>query len=129
MIARVSILSGTAVLVTDLEWIVPFTASFITNIELIWDKMVAIFQGSDAWKYLKPANKNCYGRLGLGLSYNHYLVPSNIYHMIPGAKKKIPQFSYTGEKRNFTLDKNATLHKEQHKILEILKEHGYTGTD
>ena len=62
--------------------------------------MVAIFQGSDAWKYLKPANKNCYGRLGLGLSYNHYLVPSNTDHMAYSAEKKIVQCSYIREKRN-----------------------------
>ena len=48
MIARGLILSESAALGTDPEEIGPFSASFITNRERIWDNMVAIFQGSDA---------------------------------------------------------------------------------
>ena len=46
--------------------------------------------------------------------------------MTYGLEKKLTQCSYTGEKRNWTFEKYATLHKEQHNILEILKDHGYT---
>ena len=45
MISRGSILSGPAVLGTDPEAVGPFTDSFIIYIALIWDNMVAIFQG------------------------------------------------------------------------------------
>ena len=48
MIARVSILSGPEVLGTDPGKTGPFTDSFINDRALIWDKMVAIFQVSDA---------------------------------------------------------------------------------
>ena len=71
MIARGSIFSGPAVLGTDPEEIVPFTNSFITDRALIWDKMVAIFQVSDKWTYLKPAKKHRDGRLVFRLIYNN----------------------------------------------------------
>ena len=49
MITQGSIISGTAVIGTTPEEIVPFTDSFITDRALIWEKMVAIFQVSNAW--------------------------------------------------------------------------------
>ena len=66
MISRGSILSGPAVLGNDPEDIGPFTDSFITNRALVWEKMVVIFQGSDAWTYLNP-DKN-YRDVRLGFS-------------------------------------------------------------
>ena len=45
IITRGSILSGPAVLGTDPEAVGPFTDSFITDRVLIWDNIVAIFQG------------------------------------------------------------------------------------
>ena len=69
MIARGSIISGPAVLGADPEDIGPFTDSFITDRALIWDKMVEIFQGQDAWTYLKSAKKDRGGRLGFRLIF------------------------------------------------------------
>ena len=86
---------------TDPEDISPFANSFITDRALIWENVVAIFQGSDAWTYLNTLKKHRDVRLGLRLIYTHYLGPSNIYHMAAGAEKKLAQFSYTGEKRNW----------------------------
>ena len=117
MITQISILSGPDVLGTDPEEIGPVTNSLITNRSLIWDKIVAIFQVSDAWKYLKPAKEHCDGRLGFRLIYKHYLGTINIDHMVDGAEKKLYQCSYTGEKRNGAFEKYATLHKEQQNIL------------
>ena len=102
---------------TDPEEIGPFTDSFITYIVLVWDKKVAIFQGYEAWTYLKPDKNNCNGRLRFRLIYNHYLGPSNIYHMAAGAEKKLVQYSYTEEKRNWSFETYTTLHKEQNNII------------
>ena len=65
--------------------------------------------------------------MGYNLIYNNYLGPSNIEHMANVAEKKLAQCTYTGEKRNWILEKYVTLHKEQHNTIESLKEHGYTG--
>ena len=89
--------------------------------------MVEIFQRSNAWTYLKQSKKHHDGRMGYKLIYNHFLVPSNIDHISDGANKKLYQCTYTREKRNLTFEKYTTFHKQQNNILEILKEHGYTG--
>ena len=96
---------------TDPKEIGPFTDSFITERLLIWDKTVAIFQGSDTWTYLNPYKNHRYGRLGFRIIYNNHLGHSNIYQMADGAEKKLDQCSYNGEKRNCTFDKYSTLHK------------------
>ena len=49
--------------------------------------------------------------------------------MAADPKKKLDQCTYTKKKRNWTFKKYANLHKEQKNILNILKEHGYTGID
>ena len=50
-------------------------------------------------------------------------------HMATGAEKNLSQWSYTGETRYWNFEKYASLHKEQHNILESLNKHGYTGID
>ena len=67
MIDRGSILSGHAVLGTDHEAVGPFIALSITDRALIWEKVVAIFQGSDAWTYLKPSKTHSDIRVGYKL--------------------------------------------------------------
>ena len=49
--------------------------------------------------------------------------------MAAGAEKKISQCTYTKENRNWTFKKYANLFKQQHNILESLKEQGYIGID
>ena len=123
MIACGSILGSPAVSVSNPEAVGPFTYSFITDRALIWDNMVTIFQVSDSWTYLKPSNKHNGVRMGYKIIYNHYLGPSDINYMASGAEKKLTQCTYTREKINWIFEKYATLHKEQHNILESLKEH------
>ena len=91
--------------------------------------MVAIFQGLETWTYLKPDKKHRDGILGLRIIYNYYLGTSNIDHMADGTEKNLDQCSYPRENRNWTFDKYATLNKEHHNILDILKDRGYTGID
>ena len=67
MIARGSIISGPAALGSDPAVVGPFTDSFIKDRALIWDNMVAIFHGSDAWTYLKPAKKHHDDRMGYSI--------------------------------------------------------------
>ena len=63
---------------------------------MIWYKMVLIFQVLDAWTYLKPTKKHRDVILSFRIIYNHYLGPSNIYHMAADAEKKLFKCTYTG---------------------------------
>ena len=49
--------------------------------------------------------------------------------MAAGVEKKFSQRSYTGENRNLTFEKYATLHKEHHNILDSIKYYGYIGIE
>ena len=126
-ISRGSIISMTNVFGINPEAIAPFTYLFITDRVLIWDKMFAIFQGTDTRMYLNPSKKHREGRMGYNIIYNHYLGQSNIYHIADGVKKKLAQFTYTEDKRNWTCEKYSTLHKDENNLLESLMDHGYTG--
>ena len=96
MISCGSILSGPVVSGSDFEAVGPFTKLFVTDRALFWDNMFAIFQGLDAWAYLKPSKKHCDVIMGYTLIYNQYLVPSNIIHIGAGAKRKLDHCIYTG---------------------------------
>ena len=71
--------------------------------------------------YLNPDKENRDGIMNYKLIYNHYLGPSSIDYIEAGAYKKLAHCTYTGEKRNCNLNKYATLHREKHNILDILK--------
>ena len=58
-----------------------------------------------------------------------YLGPNNIGNMAATAQHKLINATYRGEGRHWDFDRYATLHKEQHTILERLKEFGYAGMD
>ena len=60
---------------------------------------------------------------------NHDLGPNNIGNMAATAEHKLINATYRGEGRCWDFERYATLHKEQHTILEGLKEYGYGGMD
>ena len=72
---------------SDPEAIGQFTNSFVTERSPIWDKMVAIFQGTDAWTYPKPAKIHHDRSMGYNLIYDQYLGPSKIYNMASGDRR------------------------------------------
>ena len=60
---------------------------------------------------------------------NHYLGPNNIGNMAATAEHNLINAACRGEGRHWDFERYATLHKEQHIILEGLKEYGYAGMD
>ena len=60
---------------------------------------------------------------------NHYLGPNNIGNMAATAEHKLINATFRGEGRHCDFETYAMLHKEQHTILEGLKEYGYAGMD
>ena len=57
------------------------------------------------------------------------LGPNNIGNMAATAENKLINAAYRGEGRHWDFEGYATLHKEQHTILEGLKEYGYAQMD
>ena len=50
-------------------------------------------------------------------------------NMTATAEQKLTNATYRGEGRHWDFERYVTLHKEQHTILEGLKEYGYAGMD
>ena len=100
----------------------PFSDSFVTDMDVTWEKIPTFFQEHESWTYLKPVRKIRNGRMAFRAVYDHYLGPNNVDHIANITERWLSDVSYFGEKF-------VTVHKEQHYILISLEEHGYRGID
>ena len=83
----------------------------------------------ECWTYIKPHARVRNGREAYMDFKNHYLGPNNIGNMAATAEHKLINATCRGERRHWDFERYATLHKEQHTILEGLKEYGYAPMD
>ena len=107
----------------------PFTDTYLSDRMKLQRFGASLFKNTEAWSYYKVEKKNKNSRVGFKSVLNHYLSPNNVDHIAASAEKLLATSSYQGEKRSWNFEKFATMHMEQHNILESLVEHGYTGID
>ena len=88
----------------------------------VWDIISRMTRKDASWTYVKPAQKTRDGRMAYLGIYNHYLGPQHVDNMANLAEDKLKNTVYNGEKY-------VNTHKQQHLVLEGLKEHGYLGID
>lgn len=129
LIKRGAIIDPTGAPTTDPEKDGPFTDTYLSDRMKLWRHGASLFKNTEAWPYYKVGKKNEDGRMGSKSVWNHYLGPNNVDHMAASAEKLLAQSSYHGEKKSWNFEKFATMHMEQHNILESLVEHGYNGID
>ena len=96
---------------------------------MLFDKLAELTRDHEWWTYIKPHARASNGRAACKSFKNHYLGPNNIGNMAPTAEHKLINATYRGEGRCWDFQRYATLHKEQHTILEGLKEYGHGGMD
>ena len=72
----------------------------------------------ECWTYIKPHARARNGRAAYMAFKSHYLGHNNIGNMAATAEHKFINATYRGEGRHWDLERYATLHKEQHTILE-----------
>ena len=128
-IKRGAIIDPTGVPGADPEKDGPFTDTYLSDRMKLWRLGAGLFKNTEAWPYFKVGKKNEDGRKGFKSVWDHYLGPNNVDHMAASAEKLLASSSYQGEKKSWNFEKFATMHMEQHNILESLVEHGYTGID
>ena len=82
------------------------------------------------WTYVKAHQRASDGRGAfLGLR-NHYLGSNSVNTLASGAEHTIQRTSYTHETKRWNFESYVSVHKEQHQILQQLKDdHGYKGLD
>ena len=128
-IKRGAIIDPTGVPGADPEKDGPFTDTYLSDRMKLWRLGAGLFKNTEAWPYFKVGKKNEDGRKGFKSVWDHYLGPNNVDHMAASAEKLLATSSYQGEKKSWNFEKFATMHMEQHNILESLVDHGYTGID
>ena len=103
--------------------------TFVIDNKTLFDKLAELTRDHEYWTYIKPHARARSGRAACMAFKNHYLGPNNMGNMAATAEHKLINATYRGEGRCWDFERYATLHKEQHTILEGLKEYGYAGMD
>ena len=88
---------------------------------MLFDKLAELTREHECWTYIKPHTRARNGRAAYMAFTNHYLGPNNIGNMAATAEHKLINATYRGEGRHGDFEEYATLHKEQHTILEGLR--------
>ena len=102
---------------------------YLVNRGKVWDIISKITRDHSAWTYVKPAQKTRDDRMAYDGLYQHFLGPNNVDNMATQAEDKLKNTVYNGEQRRWYFERYVNVHKQQHSIMEGLKEHGYTGID
>ena len=106
-----------------------YTADYLADRSKVWELISDLTRDQDCWSYIQPAQRTRDGGLAfLGLN-NRYLVDNNVDNMSSNAEAKLKGTSYYREKRWWNFEKYAKMHVDQHVILTVLVEHGYSGID
>ena len=124
-----AIINLTGVLSADPEKDGSFTNTYLSDRMKLWRFGASLFKNTEVWPYYKLSKKNENGNVGFKSVWNYYLGPNNVDHIAALAEKLLATSSYQEEKRSQNFEKFATMHMEQHNILELLVEYGYTGID
>jgi len=106
-----------------------YTQDFLSDSELVWNKILALTREHDCWSHVRPAQRNTDGRQAfLGLK-GHFLGANNVDNMAAEAESRLTTTHYHGEQRRWNFERYVKSHVDQHHILDGLHEHGYAGID
>ena len=75
-----------------------FTATYLTNHQHVWDKIMAIMHEHDCWTYVCPAQCARDGCEAYQNLNRHYLGVNNVDNMSTLAEVKLASKTYDGEK-------------------------------
>ena len=66
-----------------------FVAPYMSDITMVWNKLVAIFQTSETWVYCKMEKKHRDGKIAFRGVYDRYLGTINVNHMASNAERSL----------------------------------------
>lgn len=103
--------------------------TFLNDNRAVWQIISDWCRDDPCWTYVKPFQRRRDGRGAYFGLWNHYLGPNNIDNAATTAERRLEMTSYDGEKRRWNFERFIKIHKDQHTILDNLREHGYSGID
>ena len=102
--------------------------AFKTDNHMTWNHLSQAFAKTEAWSIIKQYQAKRDGRKAYLAITNHYLGPNISVTQSEKANAALDRSTYTGEKRNWNLEKHIAHHIQQHEILNDLKEReGFSG--
>ena len=90
------------------------TATYNTDNSAVWDVMMHVFHGTDAYPWIKQFNRPRNGRAAYTALNAHYFGQSQEDNELNEAENTLTTTYYTGEKRNFTFETYAGIHRSAH---------------
>ena len=106
-----------------------FMATYLSDCQCVWDKIMVITCELDCWMYVHPTQHTRDGHLAYQNLNEHYLGVNNMDIMSTLAEAKLASMTYDGEKDHWNFEKYMKIHIVQHAIIAGLVEHGYSSID
>ena len=106
-----------------------FMATYLSDCQCVWDKIMVITCELDCWMYVHPTQHTRDGHLAYQNLNEHCLGVNNMDIMSTLAEAKLASMTYDGEKDHWNFEKYMKIHIVQHAILAGLVEHGYSSID
>jgi hypothetical protein len=95
---------------------------FATDNSNIWDVMHHVFHGTDAYPWIKSFSRARDGRGTYIGCRAHYFGRSQEDNELNEAETSLSSTKYTGEKRNFTFETYAGIHRAAHNVFDDCRE-------
>ena len=105
------------------------TVTFKTDMMKVWGMIYVIKRDLDYWNYFKSSQMTRDGRKAYCDLWDHFLGPDNVYNMASEAERLLVATHYFSERERFNFERYMKIQKDQHHILEVIKEHGHMGID
>ncbi len=94
--------------------------NYLTDRATVWDKIASLTRDQPCWTYVKAAQRTRDGRMAFKALMNHYLGDNMVGILASSVERKLTSTKYYGKKRRWNFEKYASVHVEQHGILEGL---------
>jgi hypothetical protein len=91
--------------------------TYNTDNSTVWDMMMHVFHGTDAYPWIKQFARPRNGRGAYTALRAHYFGQSQEDNELNEAENSLTNTFYTGEKRNFTFETYAGIHRTAHNIF------------
>ena len=105
------------------------TVTFKTDTMKVWRLIYVITRDLGCWTDVKSAQRTRYGRIYYRDLWDHFLGLDNVDNMASEAERLLVAMHYSGERKRFNFERYVKIQKDQHHILEGIKEHGHVGID
>lgn len=90
-----------------------FTASYLADRTLVWEKMLELTREHECWSYVRPAQRSQDGRLAYNGLRSHYLGVNNDSNMAAEAERKLATTTNISEQHRWNFEKYVKIHVNQ----------------